>query len=205
MERDKKRVVYSNDTISLKLMLWLLLSVSVTYSLAAVFYPERFTFTYHAFSHLGKIWTSSGFENIPSFIITGVGMLACAWVMFRMAGTHTRLKPVPNSRFYAVFSGISSLGFVMMVFPCDVPEIRFLHVLGSAFVFGGLYFLLVLRLVAIRVFLGIIFTLIIFLIFNAFVFTYFWKWFIKSPVNPLYQKLALIFLIGGLIHFLIIH
>ncbi|MCD6333519.1 MAG: hypothetical protein J7L89_09630, partial [Bacteroidales bacterium] len=174
---------------------YLVIILFINYSLGILFYPEPFTLTHHAFSHLGMTHVHSGPPNYISLVINAFGMTACAWVMFRLARYHHRIHPVPASSAYSFFSFLVAIGYLMMLFPCDLPKVRFFHVLGSGLVVGGLVFLVMIRLIAIKPVVGLARFRLLTGAFSLSVLLYAWMWLIHSPINPLFQKIAIIALI----------
>lgn len=171
----------------LRLLVTILFSFITT---AILLYPEKFQMGPFPFSYLGRRLTPSGLQNIYSRIVFDTGMFLCAYTMYLLARYYSRKQPVPDAHTYEFLSYLTAVGFLLMVVPCDVPEVRFMHSIGSAFVVGGHFFLALIRIMAVHQHMKrwIVFILLSALI--ASVLFYAFLWIVKLPYHALFQKPA---------------
>lgn len=171
----------------LRLLVTILFSFITT---AILLYPEKFQMGSFPLSALGRRLTPSGLQNIYARIVFDAGMLLCGYTMYLLARYYARRHPVPDAPAYEFLSYLSSAGFVLMAVPCDVPEVRFLHSIGSGFVVGGHFFMASIRIIAVRMHLqGWLFWLLLSVLACCVLF-YALLWFFRIPYHPLFQKPA---------------
>jgi hypothetical protein len=171
----------------LRLLLTILVSFIAT---SVLLYPGKFLIGIYPFSYLGSKMTPSGELNLYARFIYDLGMALCGYTMYLLARYYHRRHPVPESQVYAFLSFVSSLGFMMMIAPCDVQLVRFIHTYGSGFVVGSHLFMASIRIIAVQhslsttgVFL-LLFTLITSVLLYAAL------WFTGAPNDALFQKPA---------------
>jgi hypothetical protein len=169
----------------------LLVTILVSFIAAAVWlYPERFQLGAYPFSSLGSKITPMGFKNVYARIIFNLGMFLSGYTMYLLARYYHRKHPVPESLLYEFLSYLSAAGFLLMIAPCDVPDIKFIHHIGSGFVVGSHLFMAGIRIVAVQQHLPswnefvLLATLIISVLFYAVL------WIFRSQYDALFQKPA---------------
>ncbi len=175
----------------------LLVIILIAFLATAVFlYPEKFLLGAYPFSYLGRTHSPHGLQNVSSRIVFNAGMLLCGYTMFLLARSYRHKQPVPESPVYEMLSYISAIGFFLMIVPCDLPRIRFLHAFGSGCVVGGHLFLALIRVVAVQTHLKPLVTFILLVSLLIPVLLYAFLWFFSYPAHPLFQKPAFLAMIG---------
>jgi len=173
----------------------LVISLIIPFALGMLFYGEPFKVKEYPLSFIGRRMTPEGFVNTLAQIIFGLGMLVCMLVMLFWALHYLQQSNNPNRKWYGYLSLLTALGFLMMVFPCDGLHTRLVHVYGSAFVIGGHFFLLAIRLIALRKTAGLLISVALLVGFIAPVLNYAFFWLVKHPLHGLMQKPAFLSLI----------
>ncbi len=176
----------------LRLLVTILISFITT---AVLLYPERFQLGAYPFSYLGSKTTPMGLRNIYARIVFDLGMLLCGYTMWLLARYYQKRQPVPDSHVYQFLSYLSATGFVMMVLPCDIQEVKFIHSFGSGFVVGSHLFMATIRVVAVHRNLKNWITFILLSTLIIAVLVYAVLWFFKVPYNTVMQKPAFIAII----------
>jgi hypothetical protein len=169
----------------------LLVTILVSFITTAIFlYPEKFQLGSYPFSYLGSRTTPLGVKNVYARLVFDLGMFLCGYTMYLLARYYHRRQPVPDSQVYEFLCYISSVGFFLMIFPCEVPEVRFLHCIGSGFVVGSHLFTAIIRVIAVHHHLRpwnefvLLATIILSVLFYAAL------WIFKLPHDGLFQKPA---------------
>jgi hypothetical protein len=169
----------------------LLVTVLISFITTAVFlYPEKFLLGSYPFSYLGARNSPQGIRNIYSRLVFDLGMLLCGYTMYLLARYYHSRHPVPDSQVYELLCRISAIGFILMVVPCDLPEVTFLHSFGSGFVVGSHLFMATIRVVAVSHQIRPAVTMILLTTLIVSVLLYAVFWFFKLPNHPLMQKPA---------------
>ena len=171
----------------LRLLVTILISFITT---SILLYPEKFLLGPYPFSYLGSKTTPLGMRNIYARIVFDLGMFLCGYTMYLLARYYHRRQPVPDSHVYEFLSYISATGFVLMLVPCEAPQVRFLHCIGSGFVVGSHLITATIRVIAVHHQLKpwaefiLLTTLIISVLLYAAL------WLFNLPNNALFQKPA---------------
>jgi len=169
----------------------LLITVLFSFITSAILiYPEKFQMVMFPFSALGRKFTPSGLQNIYARIVFDAGMFLCGYTMYLLARYYSRKHPVPDAPIYEFLSYISAAGFFLMMAPCDVPEVRFLHSIGSGFVVGSHFFMASIRIMAVQQHMKRWSLYILLTILISSVLFYALLWFFELPYHPLFQKPA---------------
>ena len=176
-----------NTVHYLRLLVTILVSFIAT---AILLYPEKFLLGPYPFSYLGSKTTPLGHHNVYARLIYDLGMFLCGYTMFLLARYYHRNHPVPGSHIYEFLSYVSAVGFVLMVAPCEVPSVRFIHNIGSGFVVGSHLFMAGIRIIAVQHHLTAWneFVLLATLIISVLVYAALWVF--KLPYDALFQKPA---------------
>jgi hypothetical protein len=117
----------------------LVLSITGTYGLGALFYADPFNFWEHALSELGTTVTLLGTPNYKAAVLVSLGMLITAWVLLKLATIH---KQTPTLHYHTKKSLLlytASIGALIAIFPNNL--FHFMHSVGSGMMIGSIYIL----------------------------------------------------------------
>ena len=137
-----ERVIGLNKIHTLfKKLLWTDLTTLV---LCMFLYAGRFNFWNDAFSSLGASATPDGRSNALSMLLFMAGLVMSSCFVWRIGVVFRTLRFVPNARLKSYLLRMTGMGFILMMFPCNIYN--GIHSAGSALVFGMLWLLSVLLL-----------------------------------------------------------
>lgn len=186
----KKGVAVARD-LNTQHYLRLLVTILVSFIATSILiYPGKFQLGAYPFSYLGSKVTPAGERNVQSRLVYDLGMALCGYTMYLLARYFRRKHPVPDSPVYELLCYISSLGFMMMIAPCDVLPVRFIHTFGSGFVVGSHLFMATIRIVAVHHWLSPLGTFLLLFSLIASVLFYAIVWFMGGGNDALFQKPA---------------
>ena len=74
------------------LYLYVVISISSTYLLGALFYADKFNFWQHALSELGTTKTLTGTPNTISAYLVALGIFITGWLLLTVLYKRSRLK-----------------------------------------------------------------------------------------------------------------
>jgi hypothetical protein len=191
MRNGKKKTLKVYLDLNTQHYLRLLVTILFSFITAAILlYPERFQLGPFPFSFLGRKFTPSGLRNIYARIVFDAGMFLCGYTMYLLARYYQRKQPVPDSHMYEFLSYLSAGGFLLMVVPCDVTEVQFLHSIGSGFVVGSHFFMATIRILAVQQHMKQWVAFILLSVLLLTVLFYAFMWFLDLPYHPFFQKPA---------------
>lgn len=165
---------------------YLLACIILVFIAGFITYGERFRFWEYTYSYIGMLRTPGGNPNTVSFLIFLAGSLFNSYVCFKISSFYIL-------KFYRLLFRICSVGFILLVLPCDV--INNVHSFGGAMVFGTLWLFSLARINEIYHSGRKNIALIYFLILNSTILPYAYLYFINSPYQQIAQKPAIIGLI----------
>ncbi len=122
-----------------RLYRYLVVNISLTYIMAAVFYAEQFHFWQHALSELGTTRTLLGTPNLTSATIVIIGMFINGRLLLELARTYYQHPGAINNRTKGILLYLSSLGAFVNIIPNNL--FHTIHTIGSAFLIGGIFLL----------------------------------------------------------------
>lgn len=120
-----------------RLYLYVVISISSTYLLGALFYADKFHFWQHALSELGTTRTLTGTSNTLSALLVTLGMFTTGWLLLAIAGIYQTQTNVLNHRLKCVLLYIAGIGSFISIFPNDLFHV--LHSIGSGMMIGPIF------------------------------------------------------------------
>jgi len=176
-----------------KLFRRLLLVDLSTIILCMFFYGNRFNFWNDAFSYFGSTVTPTGHSNTTSMLIFISGLGMSSIICFKISHGFRYLQNVPHARLKYYLFRITGTGYLIMMMPCDIQN--GIHSVGSALVFGTLWFLTLLLLIetkyALKPFRYYLFQLML----QGTILPYAYAYFTGALAKQVFQKFAVIGLI----------
>ncbi len=127
-----------------RLYLYVVISISSTYLLGALFYADKFHFWQHALSELGTTRTLTGTPNTISAFQVALGMFTTGWLLLAIAGMHQTQTKVLNHRLKCVLLSIAGIGSFISIFLNDLFHV--LHSIGSGMMIGPIFIIELLML-----------------------------------------------------------
>lgn len=176
-----------------KLFRKLLLTDLSVMILCILFYGGRFDFRNYALSFLGTPVTPAAYQNIPSMLLFISGLLASSYFCFKISQSFLHLKQVSHARLKHQLFKFTGSGYLIMMMPCNLNNT--IHCLGSALVFGTLWFSAVLLLYEIKYDLKTLRFYISQLLLNGIELPYAYAYVTKAVNVQLFQKFAVLVLI----------
>lgn len=161
----------------------------LVFILGMLAYGQDFSFRDHAFSHLGRLHTQDGSNNILSLMIYGPGMLLSSLICYR-------LSSLIADRAGHNLMRMAAAGYLLLIVPCDL--LRLVHSIGGGLVIGSLWLFALLGMYRLRSRAGNRKFLIQQLILQGSVLPYAFMYAMESPLCPVFQKFALAGLIISL-------
>ncbi|MCD6202578.1 MAG: hypothetical protein J7K46_12295 [Bacteroidales bacterium] len=137
-----ERVIGLNKIQTLfRKLLWTDLTTLV---LCMLLYAGQFHFWHDAFSFLGTSVTPDHRPNTLSMLLFMAGLVMSSGFVWQMSAVFRTLPCVPNARLKSRLLQMTGIGFILMMFPCNINN--GIHSTGSALVFGTLWLMTVLML-----------------------------------------------------------
>jgi hypothetical protein len=175
----------------------IVLSISITYLLGALFYADPFNFWEHALSELGTTRTLLGTPNLKAAFFVSVGMIISGGLLFK-AGRFTMSHiGFMNNKIKGWFLFAASLGAFIAVFPNN--KFHTIHSIGSALMIGPIFLMEVIMLWERKSLLGSIKVNLIIILLAASVLTYAVAFFTDAVIKQASQKICVINLLLVLI------
>ena len=174
------------ETIFSKITVITLLTIAI----GIVFYGEKFNFWMNPISDLGVTATLHGHSNLLSFFIFTIGMLACGILMLKISTSFKESIYIRHHKLKYYLSLISSFGFFIITYPHNINNN--IHSVGGTLLFGGLWGLTLLFLIeaySIKKHLQV--TLYHFILHSTII-TYAFNFAIKSQIEQITQKFAIL-------------
>jgi hypothetical protein len=165
---------------------WLLFLFIGVYIAGMLAYGEPFRIIDYPFSAIGRLETQNGSPNTLSFLVFSAGILMCSMVGYSISRIH------PDIRFRRIMK-VCACGFLLMIAPCDI--LNPVHILGSVLVFGTLWLYSIFLIRDIYRGGKMARAIVYHFILHSTVFSYAFLYATSSPMDPLFQKPALIGLI----------
>lgn len=118
---------------------YIVIDITLTYILAAVFYADPFHFWQHALSELGTTITLLGTPNLASSIIITIGMFINGRLLLEVAHLYRDNPQYAKSGVLSILFYTASLGSVIIIFPNN--RFHVIHSIGSALLIGSVFFI----------------------------------------------------------------
>jgi hypothetical protein len=174
----------------MRLFQYLVINISGTYLLGAIFYADPFHFWNHAFSELGTTITLLGTPNLASSMIMTLGMFINGRLMLEIARTF-RLDPARlHGKYKSVLMYTASLGSFISIFPNNLHHT--IHSIGSALIIGSFFFFDLILLKEILVSQKPLLAYILIGILSLSVLSYAITYFMGLPIKQATQKICVI-------------
>ncbi|MEJ2412107.1 MAG: hypothetical protein P8Y34_03805 [Anaerolineales bacterium] len=140
-----REVIISAHQKLTKLLRYIVIDITLTYVLAAVFYADAFHFWQHALSELGTTVTLLGTPNLAAMIVITIGMFISGRLLLEAANLYRDNPQFTKSSVKRILFSIASLGSFIIIFPNNL--FHAIHSIGSALLIGSVFFidLLILR------------------------------------------------------------
>lgn len=121
-----------------RLFRYLVINITGTYFLGAVFYADPFHFWEHALSELGTTFTLLGTPNLASSMIITLGMFINGRLTLEIARTYRQNPLLQYAKTKSCLMYVSSLGSFISIFPNNLYHT--IHSIGSALIIGSIFF-----------------------------------------------------------------
>ena len=168
---------------------YVVISISLTYLLGAVFYADSFHFWQHALSELGTIRTLLGTPNLLSAFLVGLGMFITGWLLVEIARIYQNHPTIANHYPKSWLSFIAGIGSFVAIFPNDLFHV--IHSVGIAMMIGPIFILELIMLWGMKSIVGPIKTYLIITALSASVLTYAAAFFHYNNIQQVSQKFCL--------------
>ncbi|MEJ2447105.1 MAG: hypothetical protein P8Y37_04105 [Anaerolineales bacterium] len=112
-----REVIISAHQKLTKLLRYIVIDITLTYVLAAVFYADAFHFWQHALSELGTTVTLLGTPNLAAMIVITIGMFISGRLLLEAANLYRDNPQFTKSSVKRILFSIASLGSFIIIFP----------------------------------------------------------------------------------------
>ena len=116
---------------------YLLVNITCTYLLGAIFYADPFHFWEHALSELGTTVTLLGSPNLAAALIVTMGMFINGRLMLEIARIFRLQYHRQNAKLKSTLMYTASMGSFISIFPNNL--FHGIHSIGSAFCIGSIF------------------------------------------------------------------
>ena len=154
---------------------------------------EAFNFWMDPISFLGATETANGHKNTASLIVFVLGMVISGLLMLRIASLFRRHEEIQHHRLKSYLSIGAALGFFIITYPCNINNN--IHSVGGALLFGDLWGITLLFLLEVPSIEGAPHAVLYHFILHSTVLTYAFNFVIKSNIQQITQKFAILSLI----------
>jgi hypothetical protein len=167
-----------------------ILSITGTYTLAAIFYADPFHFWQHALSELGTTRTLLGTPNWLGAVLFAFGMLITGRLLLMIAVHYQTHPTLSNHKVKSWFLYLASIGAFIAIFPNN--KFHTIHSIGSSMMIGPIFLLEMTLLWEEKDLIGSWKCLWITLLLSSAVLTYALAFFINTPIKQSSQKICVI-------------
>ncbi len=174
------------ETIFSKMTVITLLTMAV----GILFYGEKFNFWTNPISDLGVTVTAHGHSNLASLAIFAIGMLSSGILMLKIAIIFKENIYLQYHKFKYYISIMTAFGFFIITYPHNINNN--IHSIGGALLFGGLWGLTLLFLIEAHSIKKTSHLILYHLILHSTVLTYAFNFVIKSRIEQITQKIAIL-------------
>ena len=141
------------DQVLSRLYLYVVISISSTYVLGALFYADKFHFWQHALSELGTTRILTGTPNTISAILVALGMFITGWLLLTIACIYQNQPNFMNRRLKSILFNIAGTGSFIAIFPND--HFHVLHSIGTGMMIGPIFIIELVMLWERKLFIGL--------------------------------------------------
>ncbi len=157
------------------------------------FYGDKFNFWMNPISDLGVTVTVHGHSNLLSLAIFTIGMLTSGILMLKIATIFKESIYVRYHKLKYYLSLMTAFGFFIITYPHNINNN--IHSVGGALLFGGLWGLTLLFLIEARAIKKTSHVVFYHFVLHSTILTYAFNFVIKSRIEQITQKLAILGLI----------
>jgi len=177
------------DQVLSRLYLYIVISISSTYVLGALFYADKFHFWQHALSELGTTRTLTGTPNTISAILVALGMSISGWLLLAIAGIYQTQSNVLNHRLKRILLSIAGIGSFIAIFPND--HFHVLHSIGTGMMIGPIFIIELLMLWERKLIIGLTKVYSLSILLSISVLTYAAAFFRYHDIQQVAQKFCI--------------
>jgi hypothetical protein len=172
-----------------RLYLYVVISISSTYLLGALFYADKFHFWQHALSELGTTRTLTGTPNTISAFLVALGMFTTGWLLLTIAGIYQAQSKVLKQPLKCFLLYIAGIGSFITIFPNDLFHV--LHSVGCGMMIGPIFIIELLMLWERKLFIGIKKVYSVSILLSVSVLTYAAAFFRFHDIQQIAQKFCI--------------
>jgi len=184
-----KRDSETKDQQLSKLYRYVVISISLTYLLGAVFYADTFHFWQHALSELGTTRPLLGTPNLLSAFLVVLGMFITGWFLVEIALIYQNHHTIANHYPKSWLSCIAGIGSFIAIFPNDLFHV--IHSIGIAMMIGPIFFLELIILWEMKSIVGPRKAYLVITVLSASVLTYAAAFFHYNNIQQVSQKFCI--------------
>lgn len=171
------------------LYLYVVISISSTYLLGALFYADKFHFWQHALSELGTTRTLTGTPNTISAFLVALGMFTTGWLLLTIAGMYQAQSNLLNQHLKCFLLYIAGIGSFITIFPNDLFHV--LHSIGSGMMIGPIFIIELLMLWERKLVIGITKVYSVSILLSVSILTYAAAFFRYHDIQQVAQKFCI--------------